>query len=128
MKNRENVFVYGTLKFGFGNYRLLWDSECIGRARTLKKYDMYQSGIPFVMENKEVTQIFGEVYLVDENTMMNLDALEGHPDFYKRKKVDILMENGDVISCWLYFYQGGYQKGMQHIMNGIFKQEKQLWI
>ena len=124
----EYVFVYGTLKFGFSNYRLLWNSQCIGRGYTIKKYDMYSSGIPYVIEDGlEITKIYGEVYLCNENTMRNLDMLEGHPTFYKRKKVDIKIVNGKIQSCWIYFYQGDYEVGMKHITNGIYNQTKQLW-
>lgn len=101
------VFVYGTLKKGFSNHRLLASSELLGRARTIEAYAMYSTGVPIVIKNESVSPITGELYRVDEATLVYLDSLEGHPDWYRREEVDVLLETEDeeprTEKAWIYF-------------------------
>ena len=64
---------------------------------------MYANGIPYVSENESVSQIYGELYLVNPRILLTLDMLEGHPSRYKRKKVPIETLNGKIYNAWLYF-------------------------
>lgn len=98
-----NIFVYGTLMSGFGNNRLLSGSKFIGNAITKEKYTMRSRGIPFVNENKPTSNIHGEVYKVDKPTLSQLDSLEGHPNWYYRKEIDLEMEDGSEIVAEIYF-------------------------
>ena len=103
---REMVFVYGTLKKGFGNHGLLQGAKFIGKAVTTEPYAMYVSGgIPFVTPNEKVSPIKGEVYFVDETTLSSLDRLEGHPDWYCRRETWVELEDGREVHAWLYFNQ-----------------------
>lgn len=97
---KHMVAVYGTLKRGRGNHRLLENSNVkyIGEYLTKKKYPMIQRGsIPFVGHgfeflglDKEVGHnIVVEVYEVDSKTLERLDALEGHPNWYYRDVVEL---------------------------------------
>lgn len=102
------VFVYGTLKKGFSNHRLLASSELLGAARTVNKYAMYTTGVPIVVKDESVSEIFGELYRVDEATLVYLDSLEGHPDWYRREMVDVLLleddrEGQQAERAWIYF-------------------------
>lgn len=102
----DYIFVYGTLRKGFGNHRRFLNNpgaEFIGNAVTKEKYAMYASGIPFVNKNHKVSNIKGEVYLVDLYVLKNIDALEGHPDWYYREKVDCILDDGKEIKAWIYF-------------------------
>lgn len=101
---KHTIFVYGTLKKGFSNHRLLEGAEFAGNAKTLEKFSLYESGIPYVFKDETVSHIYGELYQLDELTLENIDGLEGHPDWYRRKEVDVLTENGETITAWLYFY------------------------
>ena len=98
------LFVYGTLKRGFSNHHLLQGAEYVGAAKTLEKYSLYESGIPYVFKGEAVSHIYGELYLVDELTLKKIDRLEGHPGWYRREKVEVLTENGVTVAAWLYFY------------------------
>jgi gamma-glutamylaminecyclotransferase len=101
------VFVYGTLKKGFSNHRLLASSELLGRARTVKKYAMYSTGLPIVVKEEAASTIFGELYRVDEVTLVYLDSLEGHPDWYRREEVEVLVDDKGggqhLEKAWIYF-------------------------
>ncbi|KAB2888115.1 MAG: gamma-glutamylcyclotransferase [Desulfobulbaceae bacterium] len=100
------VFVYGTLKKGFSNHRLLAGSEYLGTAQTVEKYAMYSTGTPIVLKDEAVSPIHGELYRVNEATLVALDSLEGHPDWYRREEISIFVdgEKGRYQeTAWLYF-------------------------
>lgn len=85
----HHVFVYGTLKRGHGNHRVLDGSTCLGPAWTDAAFTMRDLGaFPAVYANGE-TSIHGEVYAVDDSGLARLDRLEGHPGFYQRERVAI---------------------------------------
>lgn len=104
-ENKYLVFVYGTLRKGFWNHRLLVRSKFIGRARTKDKYKLTANGIPFVTDDEKICNIIGEVYEVDKKTLKSLDFLEGHPIHYQRKMIPVVLEDGTEIDAWCYFYQ-----------------------
>lgn len=88
------IFVYGTLMRGYGNHRLLDESngncDYIGKAITCEKYAMFASGVPFVNPLISKTIIHGEVYRVNSYDVLEaVDRLEGHPDWYVRTTINI---------------------------------------
>ncbi len=110
------VFVYGSLKRGFHNHPLLANhpgTKFLGEATTSERYRMvgYSSGTyPYLVRESinipaEATYITGELYEITEACLSDLDALEGHPDFYTRCEINIngqptyvyLAEQPDVI-------------------------------
>lgn len=103
----HKIFVYGTLKRGHGNHRYLAGSKFLGAGKTRNKYAMYVSGIPFVIVTEPVSQISGELYEVDDQTLCKLDQLEGHPNWYQREQVEICLDNNfgksSAVTAWLYF-------------------------
>jgi len=113
------VFVYGTLKKGFGNHYLLKDAKFLGKARTEKKYKMTANGIPFVSKKEAISHIIGEVYEVGDEILRKLDFLEDHPNWYKREKVKVILENGRKLDVWLYFNE--VSEGRYLISGGEFK-------
>jgi len=79
------VMVYGTLKKGFGNHRLLHGSKYAGPASvagTMRNLGYF----PVVTLGGSGT-VYGEVYDVDEPTLKSLDSLEGYPGWYNREEV-----------------------------------------
>ena len=112
------IFVYGTLKKGYGNNSLLNNSKFIGEAITTEKYALYKSGIPFVIKDEKISQIHGEVYEVAPDTLKVLDDLEGHPDWYNREEIFVyLKENRKKIKAWIYFYP---EKRGKIVLSGIY--------
>ena len=96
------VFVYGTLRKGYWNHSLLENSKFLGKAITKEKYSLFADGIPYVVKIPK-TQIIGELYEVDKETLERLDRLEGHPDFYKREEIEVLLDEKPM-KAWIYFY------------------------
>ena len=110
-----NVFVYGTLKKNRGNYHYLKSSEFIGNGK-VENYTMVSlGGFPGAIDTGEDI-IHGEVYRINENTLNNLDRLEGYNvakddyNFYTRETVDVTMEDGSIISAYMYTLPKSYLK------------------
>jgi len=102
---QDNVIaVYGTLKKGYGNHRLLINQRFVGQGKTTDRYPLVISGLPYLIEDKgKGHNVEVEVYKVDDTTFDNIDALEGHPNFYERVETSITMKSGKKIIAWLYF-------------------------
>lgn len=103
-RDTEYVFVYGTLRRSFQNHRLLTRSPCLGGARTRDRYALYVGEYPVVAKGRSVSRIVGEVYKVDPVTLMVLDALEEHPQVYRRELTAVVLDDGREIEAWLYFH------------------------
>ena len=102
------VFVYGSLKQGFHNHCLLQSSTCMGAGQLHGNYTLLDLGAfpALVHTSGDATprRIRGEIYNVSSDTLADLDCLEGHPDFYRRVRRLIHMENGTAVRCWVYLY------------------------
>ena len=83
------VFVYGSLKQGFHNNRLLNDAQFVCKALTINNdYDMRSlGGFPGVTKLENGYHVTGEIYNVNDYTLENLDRLESNGTFYKREKI-----------------------------------------
>lgn len=107
----DKVFVYGSLLEGLGNHSILEGSKALGPARTVEDFKMVSLGsFPGVLEGGEYP-IIGEVYEVNRLTMGRLDALEGYPTFYDRRKVQL--DTGE--EAWMYILanQERYQDNLE---------------
>lgn len=110
------IFVYGTLKRGYGNNRLLKNSKYLGsyRVEGLQLWAHPQNkgwGIPHAIPGPG--RITGELYEIDYETLMRLDRLEGHPYFYKRQLIKV---NNQI--AWIYI--GKPSSSMSLIESGIY--------
>lgn len=80
------VFVYGSLKRGEFNHKVLGESKFIGKTKVRGR--IYDLGHYPGAKLSEDGEIHGEVFDVDNETLNRLDRLEGHPHFYERKECD----------------------------------------
>lgn len=107
--NRHIVAVYGSLRQGLHNHRLLQaiDVEYLGKGLTNNTALLYNLGaFPAITQptlNRGAEKIVVEVYAVGEQTFKSLDRLEGYPDFYDREQVGVTLDNGDTHEAWVYF-------------------------
>ena len=97
------LFVYGTLRQGFCNHFLLKGATFCGVVRTRGKYALYAEGIPYVSKAEAVSEIVGEVFQVDEETLERVDRLEGHPHWYRREETEVILADGSNVWAWMYF-------------------------
>lgn len=104
----QYLFVYGSMKKGFQNHRRLQNAEYIGDFKTLRQYTMYADTskmFPYVIENEKRFQIYGELYkIVFKKDFDEIDFMEGVPDFYRRKQINVIEVDGNrKFSAWIYF-------------------------
>jgi len=110
-ESMTKVFVYGSLKKGYGNNRLLLNAEFLGERVTASEYILGDVGFPYMFPraafNEEFNsrnhslfkQVQGELYVVDEATLARLDRLEGEGIHYHR--LEILLEDDDLVYTYL---------------------------
>lgn len=97
------IFVYGTLKRGHHNHRLLEKATFLGEATTVDDsfLMMHNRSFPYVIGNGKFF-VKGELYEVDESSVVYLDRLEGHPDFYIRTVTSVRLFDGTIVDCEMY--------------------------
>jgi len=86
------LFLYGTLRTGQRNHRLMSNSRFICKVKTLPHYRLYDLGdYPgMVRDEQNGLAVRGEMWEVDATTLMMLDALEDVDDgLYERVLVEI---------------------------------------
>lgn len=82
------VGVYGTLKKGYSNHRLLENYKFKGTELIEGRYKLYDLG-PFPGIKPGNGNLFIEIYEVDDQAGLNsLDELEGYPYLYSKNYVD----------------------------------------
>lgn len=112
------VATYGSLKKGFHNHGFIRDSKYLG-VDSIAGYSMYKySSFPMVVASDDINDtIMVEVYDISVDTLVRLDYLEGHPEFYHRIHVDTIY--GDA-----FMYIGTpkqIRENMLKINNGVWK-------
>jgi len=93
------IFAYGALRRGQCNHDLLAASEACGPARTRIGYQLFDLGAYPGMTHEADGQVVGELYLVDDQTLARIDALEEHPDSYRRERIHL--DDGREVWAWL---------------------------
>ena len=107
------VFVYGTLKSGYGNNRILQGTDKICDA-VVQGFKLFMSGFP-VATSCHQSSISGEIWdigdpLVSESSrsvLQRLDALEGVPYMYTRENASAVDSEGN--RHHVEFYVGNYR-------------------
>jgi len=101
----ELVAVYGTLRRGYGNNHYLNNAQYLGTGKTKDNLRMVCEGIPFVLsgDHEAGDNLKVEVYLVPKESMPGIDQLEGHPEWYQRKKTTVYLDGSIPVEPWLYF-------------------------
>lgn len=106
------VFVYGSLRQGLHNHAYVsgeWIEEGGVKPErledtTIDGFEMYPISVsfstgfyPFCVEG--TGKVMVEAYKVDASAMIDLDGLEGYPDFYERK----IVTAGNGQKGWVYY-------------------------
>lgn len=100
--HRHEIFVYGSLKSGFWNNRLLEHSIFIGQACTADMMLLVDGSFPYLAAPCQFAgtsladaivplagNVYGEVWRVDDETLAALDRLEGTPHHYTRELIKV---------------------------------------
>lgn len=116
---RHLVFVYGTLMSHARNHKRLQKPGIRRISRNAQteshrfamfcRDTMAGYAAPIVVRarknlpnNPLFFPIAGEVYEIDNETLLELDAFEGHPDYYRRQRVAIAEQSKPV---WMYLFE-----------------------
>lgn len=124
------VFVYGTLKRGFGNNRTLGKNASFAGVAELEGYALDVSGsIPYCHEVGKSWHVNGELYYVDGKALANLDNLEGHPYHYERVRVSVNMGKMER-PAWVYIagHELGEGMGGYHLASTFHYSKKRDYI
>lgn len=98
-----NLFVYGTLMSGLNNCHFLSNSKMIGTGDTEELYSLHVSGsIPFLHDDEKLYKVKGEVYIVQNDTLKDIDLIESNGSWYNRKKIIVNVDNVQY-ECQTYF-------------------------
>jgi len=94
----EFLFVYGSLKKGFDNHKLLQKyAKRVGKASTLGKFAMYEDSFgnyPYLVK-EPVTRVQGELYEIKRKELLDeIDEFEGAPEYYQRKRIKVKTHKG----------------------------------
>lgn len=109
MAKKIRVFVYGTLKQGYGNHSALEGATFLGRATVTAPVRLVDLGwYPGLVRTRDEvrTTVGGEVYEIDNDTLATLDLIEGHPSFYCRERLPTSLG----LSAWTYLLPEGYSE------------------
>lgn len=115
------VFVYGTLKSGKGNNRLLHDQRFVGRAWTrspaiaLVDLGPFPGAVRIAAATVPHRAVFGEVYRVDDAGLARLDRLESNGSFYTRELVDTSLGE-----AWIYLLPPTYLHRTTAVDSGVW--------
>lgn len=98
------VFVYGTLKRGYGNNRLLERAVFMTEAMTVDKFDMINSGFPVLVPSEHGLPVKGEVYDIgtDQVILDALDRLEGEGVMYDRRNIRVSWPDDEQATVGVY--------------------------
>jgi len=92
------MFVYGTLKKGFGLNRILSDSTYIGHA-SVKGYSLRDAGpYPVVFHGDKNDVVHGEVYEVDKDTYNIVASIEEGAGYWLE---ETKTTDGEPVSLWV---------------------------
>lgn len=110
------VAVYGTLKKGHNNYyNYLGDADYLGSGITADKYPLIIEGLPYVLNKPgEGEHIDVDVFYVSRQELKALDGLEGHPNWYYREEIEIVMDDSSIEYAYLYFNDTVADNGKHH--------------
>lgn len=93
------LFVYGTLKNGRSNHRVLEGADFISTGVVYGMILHKGPGFPYAT-NCPGKLVHGELYELDD--LDRCDRLEGYPNHYNRKLVPVETNEG-TIEAWMYY-------------------------
>jgi gamma-glutamylcyclotransferase (GGCT)/AIG2-like uncharacterized protein YtfP len=108
----HKVFVYGTLKKGYGNHeRHLRNAKFLG-VGVINGIMFHLGGYPAINISDNFCQIKGEVYQCSWEDILEMDKLEGHPSFYTRIEVAMV----GYPKVWTYIMERNRLSGRNRIV------------
>lgn len=130
MGNKYKVFVYGTLRKGCSNHRLLEGADFIDNGIVIgNMYSVNENFPAFVRGGSD--EIYGELYLVDDSILERLDRLERYSEeheensMYLRRLINVKMDTGETVIAIIYIWNMDYNR-LKRIASGDWVEYKKL--
>lgn len=119
----HKVFVYGTLKRGLYNHRLLerGNARFMGEVRTKRAQHVMllaDAGYPYLVKSTtdDARVIDGELYSVDDDTLTLLDELEEvSTGMYTRETIEVERREGPRATEEAYYYLAGDREDLARL-------------
>lgn len=107
------LFVYGTLKAGFGLHDVLGGSPFLHTAK-VKGFKMFSlGGYPCVVRDENAGTISGEVYQVSKDLFKVLDGIERMYD-----RLPFFTTKGDMVELYVWKYT---TNNLKEVPGGVWK-------
>jgi len=111
----KKIAVYGTLREGFGNHRIIQDQDLLSKEVVTIPFRMISlGGFPGLVPSDTMNEITIEVYSVDDSSYRSVEILEGYPSFYQ--KAIIPTSHGDAEAYVLLHER--YQSSSRNVVEG----------
>jgi gamma-glutamylcyclotransferase (GGCT)/AIG2-like uncharacterized protein YtfP len=131
------VFVYGTLKTGLYNNRILQrhGAKSLGVAFSQQDDIVLVNGtyypycklvseqqMSILFDNGVTGLITGELFEAPKSVMRELDCLEGYPNHYNIRQVSVCLDNDDseYHTAWMYYQERYVEPGDEVCMQGYW--------
>lgn len=120
--NKNLLAVYGTLKRGHGNNRLLRNAKFLGETKTKPEFTMFScGGFPTLNKNGN-TEITVEIFEVDDDTLQSVYSLEGYHG--KRDHPSNWYDTVDVETNWgtaeMFYWKENQTNKLQVVETGCW--------
>ena len=121
--NLHRIFVYGTLMSGEYNHDLI-ASQVLEGTGFIRNFNLYNLGhYPGIRPSDYSDHVvYGEVYLVDDRILEQVNRLEGEGSLYILQHVEVQMES-KTVTAGVYVYNHKCLK-KNRIHSGYWKQQK----
>lgn len=98
------VFAYGTLMKGNSNYKRFLSEAKFAGDFIAEGFELYDLGsYPGIIQSAN-GKVKGQLYIVDSNTLRELDILEGEGSLYIRKLIKVVNDNNESQEAYTYVY------------------------
>ncbi|MDQ0160025.1 gamma-glutamylcyclotransferase [Alkalibacillus salilacus] len=120
------VFVYGTLRYGERNHRIIAGEKLVAyQASILGRMVDTESDFPAIVLD-DSSWVYGEVYEVSEETLIKINALEGdepkQDPYYERVQVEVKTGHG-FLNAYTYYMTANQVKEWSTIASGDWRLE-----
>ena len=118
--------IYGSLRKGKRAHMILEEGNAkfIGSGYTLERFHMRANSLyPAIFIPKEgdiASRIYVEVYDVSSALLKKIDAYEGVPSFYYRRKVRVKLDDGRIVDAEIYICNDSYRGLFEYVIENGF--------
>lgn len=112
----KRIAVYGSLRKGMGNHRLIKDAQYVDTHIVSLPMKMISYGaFPALIPSQERHEVVIETYDLNPREYADVERLEGYPHFYD--KYEFTEPNGQ--ACEIYFVPKDTDTGAEHIVDWV---------